>query len=835
MWLKEGNRITRFFHAKATALQRRNRITQLKDAYGMRHTWETGLSQVISDYFTTLYSSQDCTPVNILNCVPHCLSAKDHLLLDAPFTQEDVRQAVFSMSGDKSHGLDGLNPGFYQRYWDVIGDDVSAFCLQCASTGLIPPSLPETILVLIPKKQHPEYISDFRPIALCQVLYKIVAKLLAHILKCVLPKIISPTQSAFVTGRHIQDNSVVAYEAIHYLWARRRGKTGYAVLKLDICKAYDRLDWGFLQAVMRKMGFNDRWLGLTAQCVTFVSYRVLQQGTFIGPIFPSRGLRQGDPLSPYLFIICAEALSRLIQARVAQGAIHGVKIVTCTPVISHLLFADDSVLFFRAQIHEAQAIQTLLQDYEQASGQSVNFSKSLISFSPNTDLATKLVICSLLLLQEYDDLGSYLGLPMAIGRNKRERLMCRFWWGTATNRKSIHWMSWDRLCRSREDGGLAFKRLREFNLALLGKLVARLLKARYFAHCSFLDAPLGANPSYLWRSIRASQPLLLHIWTNPWLKDVTNPFVSTPFDACSDVLLVQDLMLHGRWNVGLITAVFNERDRGLILGLPLSRAAEDDLFWLYEDNGFFSVKSAYKALTSLRIEAPPAGMASESLLHLLVTCSFTRQVWTARNNLIWNHRVTAPLSVWTRALRSYHDWLRAQVEDTPPRPAEGATIWQPSALAWVKLNVDAATIVDGSCTGYGCIARDSSDFVLRVWIGRLEGAFRPKIAEALAIKEALSWIACTGWSRVIVESDCLLVVHALLARHFVDATASGDLISHSRVIVSQLDCDVVFNHVRRSANQVARGLAQASRTTTNVGEWSCHYPPFVLPILSLDS
>ncbi|KAJ8753622.1 hypothetical protein K2173_022863 [Erythroxylum novogranatense] len=176
------------------------------------------------------------------------------------------------------------------------------------------------------------------------------------------------------------------------------------------------------------------------------------------------------------------------------------------------------------------------------------------------------------------------------------------------------------------------------------------------------------------------------------------------------------------------------------------------------------------------------------------------QVWTARNDLIWNHRVTAPLSIWTRTLRSYHDWLRAQEEEAPPRPPEGTTIWQPPALAWVKINVDAVTVVDGSSTGYGCIARDSSGLVLRVRIGRLEGAFRPKIAEALAIKEALSWIECTGWSRVIVESDCLLVIQALLARHFADATAFGDVISHSRVLVSQLDCEVVFYHVRRYAN-----------------------------------
>ncbi|KAJ8762002.1 hypothetical protein K2173_006604 [Erythroxylum novogranatense] len=196
-----------------------------------------------------------------------------------------------------------------------------------------------------------------------------------------------------------------------------------------------------------------------------------------------------------------------------------------------------------------------------------------------------------------------------------------------------------------------------------------------------------------------------------------------------------------------------------------------------------------------------------------------RVVWTVHNNLIWNHKVAAPLSVWARTLRHYHDWSTTQVGAAPHRPAAGVHAWQPPALEWVKINVDVATTVDGSYTGYGCIARDSSGLVLGVRIGRLEGAFRPKIAEALAIKEALSWIERFGWPWVVVESDYLVVIHALLDRHFVNATAFGDLISLSCFLHSQLDCEVVFHHVRRSANQVAHGLTQASRTMANVGEW----------------
>ena len=250
----------------------------------------------------------------------------------------------------------------------------------------------DTIIVLIPNVAKPEQVKDLRPISLCNVLYKLVSKVLANRLKVILPEVISLSQSAFVPGRLICDNILVANELTHYMRNKRKGKEGYAAIKLDMSKAYDRVEWAFLRDMMVKLGFRENWIDLIMKCVSSVSYRVRVNGNLSDRFTLERGLRQGDPLSPYLFLICAEGFSALLNQAEEEGRIEGVKVCQNAPSVSHLLFADDSLILFRANRDDALQLQRILDVYEECSGQTIYRDKSAIMFSPNTSSTDKGVV-----------------------------------------------------------------------------------------------------------------------------------------------------------------------------------------------------------------------------------------------------------------------------------------------------------------------------------------------------------------------------------------------------------------------------------------------------------
>ncbi|KAL0357406.1 UNVERIFIED_CONTAM: Retrovirus-related Pol polyprotein from type-1 retrotransposable element R2 [Sesamum calycinum] len=190
----------------------------------------------------------------------------------------------------------------------------------------MPPSLNETNIVLIPKCKNPINLTQFRPISLCNVVYKIASKTVANRLKLILDHIISPAQSAFVPHRLITDNILLAFELNHFLNTKTTGKQGYMAMKLDVSKAYDKVEWAFLEQVMAKLGFPSSFLRLIMLFVSSVSYSFMNGGQQFGSVFPRRGLRQGDSLSPYLFFLCTESFSSLLHKAEMDGRIRGVSI-----------------------------------------------------------------------------------------------------------------------------------------------------------------------------------------------------------------------------------------------------------------------------------------------------------------------------------------------------------------------------------------------------------------------------------------------------------------------------------------------------------------------------
>ena len=250
-WLKSGDRNTSFFHAYASARRKRNFIKNLKDENGTLLEGTDVVKNHIASYFTNLFTSEvNHTDPVVLQKVAAKVTEPMNEMLMQPYDADDVRKAVFSIGDLKAPGPDGLHAVFFKKYWDILGPDITQEVLFAINSRQIPAEWNDTTIVMIPKVDSPEVVTQFRPISLCNVLYKIISKMLAARLKSILPEIISPTQSAFVPGRLITDNILVAYECVHKIKNKRSGQYGLCAVKLDMHKAYDRVEWVFLRNIM---------------------------------------------------------------------------------------------------------------------------------------------------------------------------------------------------------------------------------------------------------------------------------------------------------------------------------------------------------------------------------------------------------------------------------------------------------------------------------------------------------------------------------------------------------------------------------------------------------
>ncbi|GMI83381.1 hypothetical protein HRI_002007400 [Hibiscus trionum] len=676
-WLKNGDMNTTFFHKSASQRRKTNRVQKLYNNQGALIEDEHEMSTVATNYFKDLFHSQGSSSMDtILQGINCCISPEMNSDLEKNFEEKKILHAIKSMSPLKACGEDGLGAIFYQRFWNIIGRDITNFCLATLRGEEIISRINHTHIALIPKIKDPSSMSNFRPISLCNVLYKIIAKVIANRFQKVLHLCVDEAQSAFIPGRLISDNIVAAYETLHSMKNRRMGRKGYFALKLDMSKAYDRVEWNFLTAVMYKMGFSNSWIMRIFNCISSVSYSVILNGSIGEKFAPTRGLRQGDPLSPYLFLICSEGLSSLLRLSSQNDSMLGIKIARGAPTISHLLFADDCLIFGDASATGATIIKQILLDYAAASGQLVNYDKSGVFFSSNVIDSNKADVQHILGVSLTTNLEKYLGLPAIIGRCKKaafsnlkdrfnfytegwsskflsaggkevfiksvlqsipmyamscfllpksfcrelEAIAAKFWWQKSKEKRGIHWCDWSFLRKLKDSGGMGFRDLRKFNIALLAKqgwrlmsnpssLVSRLLKAKYYKETNFLGSNLGNRPSFIWKSIWCAKGLLslglnwrigsgskVSIWDDPWLPVKENPRITSP--RTDTVKTVSDLIqTDNMWDENLVNSVFNQRDADAILSITLPYSKEDDFqIWAEEPSGIYTVRSGYKKL-----------------------------------------------------------------------------------------------------------------------------------------------------------------------------------------------------------------------------------------------
>uniref|UniRef100_A0A2N9FNQ8 Reverse transcriptase domain-containing protein n=1 Tax=Fagus sylvatica TaxID=28930 RepID=A0A2N9FNQ8_FAGSY len=671
-WLEAGDRNTKYFHQKAKQRRGKNTIRGILDSNGRWCEDEDGMGEIAVQYFNDIFSSSAGLEVEeTVRVIDRVVTTDMNCQLLSPFTALEIQQAAFQMHPSKSPGPDG-------------------YMLRKANHSHI---------VLIPKKQNPQLISDYRPISLSNV---------------------------------ITNNVAVAFELIHALWSRRRGKLSQMAIKLDMSKAYDRVEWTFLERVMQRMGFASRWIHLMMACVRTTSYSAGRE-------------------------------KRVNEVSICRGG----------PKISHLLFADDSLFFCDASTENCSRLLEVLSTYERASGQVVNRDKTAFFFSKNTPDHKRDIIQQMWGVRGSVNFERYLGLPVLVGKSKQQTfnglkemlawrlqgwkkqslskagravliktiaqviptytmscfklpkvwcdsvnsLVFKYWWGQTRGENKIHWLNWGRLCSPKDEGGMGFRDLHCFNLALLAKqgwrmlthqqsLFARVFKSKYFPGGSFVRAKLGSNPSFIWRSILAARDLLVdgiwwslgsgkevNIWNDEWgVSDLQKR------PQAREVKWVAELIdtNRGAWDLSVLQEVFDPDTALRIQQMPLPNpTVNDSVLWKASTNGVFTVKSAYQLACSTR----STGVTGSSS-----TMTQYRKFWKA----LWKINVPNKIKIhlWRACMNAIPTGLalhRRRVLNDPLCPVCGGESETPTHALW-------------TCQYVGSILQTMSCEVVELWV-----------------------------------------------------------------------------------------------------------------------
>lgn len=479
---------------------------------------------------------------------------------------------LFSFAANKSPGPNGFPPLFYKSFWKTTSKVLTETVQHFFKSGFRLKALNHTFIALIPKTSHSSKVEQFRPISLCNVVYKVISKILANRFKVHLDKFISPFQMAFVEGRSIHDNNIISHEIMNYLH-KKTGNKCFMAIKVDLAKAFDRVEWDLLLNILANLGFCKKFIDWISQCLSTTSFSFLINGVPYGLINPTRGIRQGDPLSHFLIVVYTEVLSRLL----AQTELFkGIKVSKTAPSFYDPLYADDLILFCRATLQDATCSKNTLDTFTNWSSQLPNPSKSSIHFRKNADAHTKNIILNCLGFKECSHKETHIGLHFCIPSSKTivfqplitkistklagwksktlsqasksvlitavanaipsyhmsvfllpksismkmDASFRKFWWGVNKNGNSFMPKCWDSICLPKASCGLGFRKMHNVNRFLISKhawnlataknsLPIKLFYSKYLSNLPFLTYDLSpANFSWIWKDILNTKDLI---------------------------------------------------------------------------------------------------------------------------------------------------------------------------------------------------------------------------------------------------------------------------------------------------------------------------------------
>ncbi|XP_026429496.1 uncharacterized protein LOC113325844 [Papaver somniferum] len=611
------DRNTAYFHQKANFRKKRTQIECLKSDLGIwldeRHDIENELVRHFSNMRKT---SNPPRSYDYPNNMDVKISDTDNAMLIAIPNADEVRKIVFDMKPWTTPSPDGFPPGFYQLMWETVGNDVVKMVQDFFHSHHLLKQLNHNFTTLIPKNNCPKSAVDFRPISMCNVSYKIISKLFASRLKCVLHKIISPAQTAFLS---------------------------------DMSKAFDRVEWFFLIDNLKKLGFSNEWCNMIEQCVTIISTSIILNGAPGDVYLPQRGLRQGDPLSPYLFILY------------------------------------DCLIFIKARNKDARNLSTLIEQFSKFSGKAVNFDKSALTFSSKVPTSVKNDIANILRIKRMSLNEKSIGVPLLLQKRKydsfvhlldsfkgrldiwraiflaapgktvmtrsvlgslashhlvvfpmpkeltekMDKIQMNLWWGKKENQKGYYPKGWDDIALPKNLGGLNIRKTYLTNSALLAKLAWKMInnpeepwpeifREKYFYGANPLTSSICKQDSWIWQGICTGLNIVkrYYVWEigdgksvnilkDTWIPNMHRPpnnhFYSSNMSTVSQ-LIGNDSK---NWNTDCLNALFDEQTVKEITNIIIPITGSDKLRWEPSSNRNFTIKSSYNVLLNEQIASKP--------------------------------------------------------------------------------------------------------------------------------------------------------------------------------------------------------------------------------------
>ncbi|OMO64558.1 hypothetical protein CCACVL1_21676 [Corchorus capsularis] len=726
LWIKEGDRNTSFFHKFASNRKAENSVLRIQGLDGIWKTDQEEIEGIFVAYFEKLFtSSRAHMLVDFIEVISTRLSAEQVIVLEKPWTRREIWEALKQMNPTKAPGPNGMTAMFYQKYWDIVGNEV-----------------------------------------------------LANRLKQILPDIISENQSAFVPGRLIFDNALVAYETVHKLKSKKCGKEGYMALKLDMRLSY-LLNSADAQGIVQGVA--------VCRAAPRVAHLLFANDSLLfandSLLFARANILEADNI-----------MELLRQYEVASGQ--------CVNIDkSTIYFSNDTDMARREVIKQRLGVSRMLAGDRYLGLPILIGREKKLHFQHIKDRIWKRI------KSWHGKLLSVAGrgvLIQAVAQaipvyamscflfpksfvHELNMMLAKFWWRHGKDNHGLHWANWESLCTSKLDGGLGFRDFEAFNLAFLAKqgwrfhhntqtLCYRVFKAKYFPHCSFMEASLSSNPSYVWRSILAGRRVLkggcrwrigdgssVRIIEDNWIPTLPH---GQPSSICSTqdqfpCVFVVDLIDHEDrcWKEDILNELFRPNEVEAIMDIRLSmERADDKLIWVDSRVGVFTVRSAYH-------------IARACLERELFDMETRNPIW----KIIWTSKLIRKIRLF---VAEFEEGIFNVNGERRVIKVPNASSWLPPPPGHIKLNCDAAVNMRDGTAKLGVVFRDDKGEVI------LAGGFSNIVAETNSLS-AVDEIH-KGRDSLWQEASLIYVTVARLS--------SFDFIS--------------FVHVKREPNYLAHNIAK---------------------------